>query len=281
MKGATRRRDPRDGHHAHVASPPARHLSDASAPVGREEPTPQRFGTLALGWTYDRFRDAGDALARWNGTFRARCAVGRSLQNFGKLPFAIFRARDQVRAEATGARDRAAMGAACGASVAAVSPTLHDARQGAGPGEKFSFPAQAKTQASPTARLGFYNGELAEKMPLSQQHAPDDVRLLSSPRRLVSRSASTTAANSPQILRRPGHRRPRALASWNFFFEVRRTRSIRWISCIVNRSMKLGFATYEYVSDPSRWRQAVGDARQAYLKRLELIDLRKARMPTF
>src|SRR4030095_7720101 len=138
-------------------------------------------GRSPAGWSLERFKGQPAMPQRgWESvTVPGAVMAWRDMsEKFGKLPFAdLFEPAIKYAAEGYMVTPTIARQWAAGAAELHSQPGFADAlmprRRAPEPGEKFSFPAQAKTlqRIAETKGEAFYNGELAEKIAaFAKQH---------------------------------------------------------------------------------------------------------------
>ena len=256
-------------------------------------------GRSPAGWTFERFKGRSAMPQRgWDSVTVPGCVrAWRDLsEKFGKLPFgdlfepAIKYATDGFMVTPTIARLWANQ-----APDLQSQPGFADAFMPRGrapePGEKFSFPAQAKTLRRIAESKGdaFYNGDLAEKIAaFSKQHGAaltlDDLAAHKNdwvdPINIDYRGY--TLHQIP-----PNGQGIAALIALgileNFDISALPVDSVDSLHLQIE-AMKLAFAdTYEYVADPASMRVKPFEMLdKAYLKqRAKAIDMKQARDPAF
>ncbi|HYC49359.1 MAG TPA: gamma-glutamyltransferase family protein [Burkholderiales bacterium] len=256
-------------------------------------------GRSPAGWSLERFKGQPQMPARGWESVTVPGAVSAWVElseKFGKLPFAdLFEPAIKYAAEGYMVSPTIARQWAAGAHELHAQPGFADAFMPRGralePGEKFSFPAQAKTLQRIAESKGeaFYRGELAEKIAaFAKQHG-------------AALSLEDMAAHKNDWVDPIGidyrgytlHEIPpngqgiAALVALgileNFDIEGLPVDSVDMLHVEIE-AMKLAFAdTYEFVSDPSTMRVKPSEMLdKAYLKdRAKLIDMKKAKTPTF
>jgi len=256
-------------------------------------------GRSSSGWSLERFKQHPAMPTRGWESVTVPGAVSAWVElseKFGKLPFAdLFEPAIKYAAEGYLVSPTIARLWAGQVQELQVQPGFSDAFMPRGrapePGEKFSFPAQAKTlqRIAETKGEAFYHGELAEKIAaFAKQHG-------------ASLTVDDLAAHKNDWVEPIGidyrgytlHEIPpngQGIAALialgileNFDFESIPVDSVDSLHLQVE-AMKLAFAdTYEYVSDSATMRVKPSDMLdKAYLKeRSKLIDARKARAPVF
>ena len=250
-------------------------------------------------WSLERFKDHPAMPTRGWESVTVPGAVSSWVmlsEKFGKLPFAdLFEPAIKYAAEGYMVSPTIARLWANQVHELKDQPGFADAFMPRGrapePGEKFSFPAQAKTlqRIAETKGEAFYRGELAEKIAaFAKQHG-------------AALTAEDLAAHKSDWVEPIGmdyrgytlHEIPpngQGIAALialgileNFDFESLAVDSVDSMHLQIE-AMKLAFAdTYEYVSDPSTMRMKVSDMLdKGYLKeRAKLIDMKKAQTPAF
>lgn len=256
-------------------------------------------GRSPSGWSLDRFKQHAAMPTRgWEsvtvpGAVRAWVDLS---EKFGKLPFAdLFEPAIKYAAEGYMVSPTIARLWAGQVHELQVQPGFSDAFMPRGrapePGEKFSFPAQAKTlqRIGETKGQAFYQGELGEKIAaFAKQH--------SAALTLDDLAAHTNDWVDPIGIDYRGytlHEIPpngQGIAALlalgileNFDFESIPLDSVDNLHLQIE-AMKLAFAdAYEYVSDPATMRIKPSEMLdKAYLKeRSKLINTKKAQAPTF
>ena len=256
-------------------------------------------GRSPSGWSLDRFKEHPAMPQRGWESVTVPGAVSSWVtlsEKFGKLPFGdLFEPAIKYAAEGFMVSPTIARQWAAGVQELKEQPGFSDAFMPRGrapePGEKFSFPAQAKTlqRIAETKGEAFYRGELAEKIAsFAKQHgaalSADDLALHKcdwvDPIGLDYRGY--TLHEIP-----PNGQGIAALIALgileNFDFESLAVDSADSLH-LQMEAMKLAFAdTYEYVSDPSTMRMKPADMLdEGYLKeRAKRIDMKQARTPAF
>src|SRR5215207_4316689 len=137
-------------------------------------------GRSPAGWSLDRFKGQPAMPQRgWESvTVPGAVMAWRDLsEKFGKLPFAdLFEPAIKYAAEGYMVTPTIARQWAAGAAELHSQPGFADAFMPRGrapePGEKFSFPAQAKTlqRIAETKGAAFYRGDLSEKIAAFSKH---------------------------------------------------------------------------------------------------------------
>ena len=256
-------------------------------------------GRSPAGWTHQRFKGAPAMPQRgWEsvtvpGAVRAWVDLS---EKYGKLPFAdLFEPAIKYAAEGFMVSPTIARLWANQVPELQAHPGFSDAFMPRGrapePGEKFSFPAQAKTlqRIAETKAEAFYRGELAEKIAaFAKQHG-------------AALTLEDLAAHKNDWVDPIGidyrgytlHEIPpngQGIAALialgileNFEVSSLPLDSVDSLHLEIE-AMKLAFAdVYEYVSDPATMRVKPSELLdKAYLKeRSRLIDPKKARTPTF
>ncbi len=256
-------------------------------------------GRSPAGWTFERFKGQHAMPQRgWEsvtvpGAVRAWVDLS---EKFGKLPFTeLFEPAIKYAAEGYMVSPTIARQWANGVPELRTQPGFADAfmpyGRAPGPGEKFSFPAQAKTlqRIAETRGEAFYQGDLAEKIAaFAKQHGAvltlDDL------------AAHTNDWVEPIGIDYRGytlHEIPPngqgigALIALgileNFDVAALPVDSVESTHLQIE-AMKLAFAdVYEYISDSATMRVKPAEMLdKAYLKeRAKLIDLEQARTPAF
>jgi gamma-glutamyltranspeptidase/glutathione hydrolase len=256
-------------------------------------------GRSPAGWSHQRFKGALTMPTRgWEsvtvpGAVRAWVDLS---QKYGKLPFAdLFEPAIKYAAEGFLVSPTIARLWANQVQELQVQPGFSDAFMPRGrapePGEKFSFPAQAKTlqRIAETRGEAFYRGELAEKIAaFAKQHGAalslDD--MASHENEWVEPIAldyrGYTLHEIPPNGQGIGAQMALGILE-NFEVSNLPVDSVDSLHLQIE-AMKLAFADiYEYVSDPATMRIRPSDMLdKAYLKeRSRLIDPKKARTPPF
>lgn len=256
-------------------------------------------GRSPSGWSLERFKEHAAMPARGWESVTVPGAVSAWVdlsEKFGKLPFTdLFEPAIKYAAEGYMVSPTIARLWAGQVHELQVQPGFEDAFMPRGrapePGEKFSFPAQAKTlqRIADSKGQAFYQGELGEKIAaFAKQHGAaltlDDLSAHSNdwvdPIGIDYRGY--TVHEIP-----PNGQGIAALIALgileNFDFESIPVDSVDNLHLQIE-AMKLAFAdTYEYVSDPATMRIKPSEMLdKAYLKqRSKLIDMKKAQAPTF
>src|SRR5687767_9423161 len=256
-------------------------------------------GRSPAGWSLERFKGEPQMPARGWESVTVPGAVSAWVElseKFGKLPFAhLFEPAIRYAAEGFMVSPTIARQWAAGAHELHSQPGFADAFMPRGrapePGEKFSFPAQAKTlqRIAETKGEAFYRGELAEKMAaFAKQHGAglnlDD---------LVSHKSDWVETIHLDYRGYTLHEIPpngqgiAALAALgileNFDLAALPPDSVDSLHLQIE-AIKLAFAdAYEYVSDPAPMRVKPSEMLDKdYLKtRAKLIDTKKAKTPSF
>ena len=256
-------------------------------------------GRSPAGWSLERFKGELQMPARgWESvTVPGAVSAWAELSGkFGKRPFAdLFEPAIRYAAEGFMVSPTIARQWAAGAHELHSQPGFADAFMPRGrapePGEKFSFPAQAKTlqRIAETKGEAFYRGDLAEKIAaFAKQHGAalnlDD---------MVSHKLDWVDPIGLDYRGYTLHEIPpngQGIAALialgileNFDVEKLAVDSVDVLHLKIE-AMKLAFAdTYEYVSDSSTMRVKPSEMLdKAYLKeRAKQIDMKKAQVPTF
>ncbi|HEX2830445.1 MAG TPA: gamma-glutamyltransferase family protein [Burkholderiales bacterium] len=256
-------------------------------------------GRSPAGWSLDRFQGQPAMPQRgWESvTVPGAVMAWRDLsEKFGKLPFAdLFEPAIKYAADGYMVTPTIARQWAAGAAELHSQPGFADAfmprGRAPGPGEKFSFPAQAKTlqRIAETKGDAFYKGELAEKIAaFAKQHGAvltmDDLAAHHNdwvePIGIDYRGY--TLHEIP-----PNGQGIAALIGLGIMenFDVASLPVDSADSLHLGiEAMKLAFADiYEYVSDPATMRVKPSEMLdKAYLKeRAKLIDMRTAKDPQY
>jgi gamma-glutamyltranspeptidase/glutathione hydrolase len=256
-------------------------------------------GRSSAGWSLQRFKDEPAMPQRgWESVTVPGCvSAWRDLsEKFGKLRFAdLFEPAIKYAAEGYMVTPTIARLWAKGAAELHSQPGFADAFMPRGrapePGERFSFPAQAKTlqRIAETKGEAFYTGDLAEKIAaFAKQHGAsltlDD---LASHRNDWVEPIGIDYRGYTLHEIPPNGQGIAALIALgileNFDVAALPVDSIDSLHLQIE-AMKLAFAdAYEYVSDPATMRVKPAQMiDKAYLKkRAKLIDLKKARSPAF
>ena len=256
-------------------------------------------GRSPSGWSLERFKDEPSMPQRGWESVTVPGAVSAWVtlsEKYGKLPFAdLFEPAIKYAADGYMVSPTIARLWASQVQELQSQPGFADAFMPRGrapePGEKFSFPAQAKTlqRICETKGEAFYRGELSEKIAaFAKQHG-------------AALSLDDLAAHKNDWVEPIGidyrgytlHEMPpngQGIAALialgileNFDVEALAVDSVDSLHLQIE-AMKLAFAdTYEYVSDPGTMRVKPAEMLdKSYLKeRAKLIDLKKARTPTF
>ena len=256
-------------------------------------------GRSSAGWNLERFKSQHAMPQRgWEsvtvpGAVRAWVDLS---DKFGKLPFTdLFEPAIKYAAEGYMVSPTIARLWAGQVAELQSQPGFADAfmprGRAPGPGEKFSFPAQAKTlqRIAETRGEAFYRGELAEKIAaFAKQHGAaitlDD--LASHENKWVDPIGIDYRGYTLHEIPPNGQGIGALLALGileNFDVSSMAVDSADTLH-LQMEAMKLGFADiYEYVSDPATMRVKPSEMLdKAYLKeRSKLIDLKKARSPSF
>jgi gamma-glutamyltranspeptidase/glutathione hydrolase len=256
-------------------------------------------GRSPAGWTPDRFKGAQAMPQRgWDAVTVPGCvsAWAEMSQKFGKLPFAdLFEPAIKYASDGYMVTPTIARLWANQVPELKNQPGFAEAFMPRGraplPGEKFSFPAQAKTLAriAETKGEAFYKGDLAEKIVAwSKQHGGamtmDDLaaHTLDWVEPIGIDYRGYTLHEIP-----PNGQGIAALIALGILenFDVAKLPVDSPDSMHLQiEAMKLAFADInEYVSDPSTMRIKPAEMLdKAYLKkRAQLIDMKKAQAPTF
>src|SRR3954469_8567310 len=256
-------------------------------------------GRSPAGWSLDRFKGQPAMPQRgWESVTvpRAVRAWRDMSEKFGKLPFAdLFEPAIKYASEGFMVTPTIARLWANGAAELHSQPGFADAFMPRGrapePGEKFSFPAQAKTlsRIAETKAEAFYTGDLAEKIAaFAKQHGAaltlDD---LSSHKNDWVEPIGIDYRGYTLHEIPPNGQGIAALIALgmleNFDVAALPVDSVDSLHLQIE-AIKLAFAdVYEYVSDPATMRIKPSEMLdKAYLKeRAKLIDTRKAKVPSY
>jgi gamma-glutamyltranspeptidase / glutathione hydrolase len=254
-------------------------------------------GRSPAGWSLERFKGEPAMPQRgWESVTVPGCvSAWRELsEKFGKLPFAdLFEPAVKYAAEGYMVSPTISRLWAQAVPILQSQPGFADAfmprGRAPGPGEKFSFPAQAKTlqRIAETKGEAFYTGELAEKIAaFAKQHGAsltlDD---LASHRNDWIEPIGIDYRGYTLHEIPPNGQGIAALMALgileNFDIAALPVDSVESLHVQIE-AMKLAFAdAYEYVSDLATMRVKPAQLiDKAYLKeRAKLIDLRKAQAP--
>src|SRR5688572_21584255 len=255
-------------------------------------------GRSPAAWTFDRFKGRVAMPQRgWDSVTVPGCvSAWRELSvKFGKLPFAdLFEPAVKYAADGFMVTPTIARLWANQVPELQHQPGFADAFMPRGrapqPGEKFSFPAQAKTlqRIAETKGEAFYTGELAEKIAaFAKQHGGGlTVEDLASHRNDWVEPIGIDYRGYTLHEIPPNGQGIAALIALgileNFDVAAFPVDSVDTLHLQIE-AMKLAFAdTYEYVSDPATMRLKPSQMiDKAYLKtRAKLIDMKKARDPS-
>ena len=256
-------------------------------------------GRSPSGWSLDRFKQhASMPLRGWESVTvpGAVSAWVMLSEKYGKLPFAdLFEPAIKYASEGFMVSPTIARLWAGQVNELQVQPGFSDAFMPRGrapePGEKFSFPAQAKTlqRIAETKGEAFYRGELAEKIAgFAKQHGAalnmDDI--VSHQSDWVDPVGIDYRGYTLNEIPPNGQGIAALIALGileNFDMAALPVDSVDSLHLQIE-AMKLAFAdTYEFVSDPSTMRVKPAQMLdKTYLKeRAKLIDPKKARTPAF
>ncbi len=255
-------------------------------------------GRSPAGWSLDRFKDSlAMPMRGWESvTVPGAVKSWRDMsEKFGKLPFAdLFEPAIKYATDGFMVTPTISRQWADGAAVLHSEPGFADAFMPRGrapePGEKFSFPAQAKTlqRIAETKGEAFYTGELGEKIAaFAKQHGAvltlDD--LASHKNDWVEPIGLDYRGYTLHEIPPNGQGIAALIALGileNFDVAAHAVDSVDSMHLQIE-AMKLAFAdTYEYVSDSATMRLKPAQMLdKAYLKeRAKLIDMKKARDPS-
>ena len=256
-------------------------------------------GRSPSGWSLERFKAHAAMPTRGWESVTVPGAVSAWVdlsEKFGKLAFAdLFEPAIKYAAEGYMVSPTIARLWAGQVHELQVQPGFSDAFMPRGrapePGEKFSFPAQAKTlqRIAETKGQAFYSGELGEKIAaFAKQHGAaltlDD--LSSHKNDWVDPIGIDYRGYTLHEIPPNGQGIAALIALGileNFDFESIPVDSVDHLHLQIE-AMKIAFAdTYEYVSDPATMRIKPAEMLdKAYLKqRSKLIDMKKAQAPAF
>ena len=254
-------------------------------------------GRSPAGWNFERFKSRPAMPQRgWDSVTVPGCvSAWRDLsQKFGKLPFAdLFEPAIKYAAEGYMVTPTIARLWTNQVAELQSQPGFADAFMPRGrapqPGEKFSFPAQAKTlqRIAETKGEAFYHGELAEKIAaFAKQHggALTVADLASHENEWVEPIGIDYRGYTLHQIPPNGQGIAALMALGmleNFEVASLPVDSIDSLHLQIE-AMKLAFAdTYEYVSDPATMRVKPAQMLdKTYLKtRAKLIDMKRARDP--
>jgi gamma-glutamyltranspeptidase/glutathione hydrolase len=256
-------------------------------------------GRSPAGWSLDRFKQYASMPQRGWESVTVPGAVSAWVtlsEKFGKLPFAdLFEPAIKYAAEGYMVSPTISRQWAAGVHELNTQPGFSDAFMPRGrapePGERFSFPAQAKTlqRIAETKGEAFYRGELSEKMAaFAKQHGAvltaDD--LASHKNDWVDPIGMDYRGDTLHEIPPSGQGIAALIALGileNFDVEALGVDSVESLHLHIE-AMKLAFAdTYEYVSDPATMRVKPSEMlNKDYLKeRAKLIDLGRAQAPSF